>query len=78
MEKAIIQIGGGQLNVIDKREPNQLSLTKIEELLHGYFRQSGGPDKTLDILTFIRANRGYNMNKYIKQTGIQQPQQQLQ
>ena len=81
MEKATIQIGGGQLNVIDKREPNQLSLTKIEELLHGYFRQSGGADKTLDILTFIRANRGYNMNKYIKQTGIQppqQPQQQLQ
>jgi len=81
MEKATIQIGGGQLNVIDKREPNQLSLTKIEELLHGYFRQSGGPDKTLDILTFVRANRGYNMNKYIKQTGIQQsqqPQQQLQ
>jgi len=81
MEKATIQIGGGQLNVIDKREPNQLSLTKIEDLLHGYFRQSGGPDKTLDILTFIRANRGYNTNKYIKQTGIQppqQPQQQLQ
>jgi len=81
MEKATIQIGGGQLNVIDKREPNQLSLTKIEELLHGYFRQSGGADKTLDILTFVRANRGYNMNKYIKQTGIQQsqqPQQQLQ
>ena len=75
MEKATIQIGGGQLNVIDKREPNQLSLTKIEELLHGYFRQSGGADKTLDILTFVRANRGYNMNKYIKQTGIQQPQQ---
>ena len=75
MEKATIQIGGGQLNVIDKREPNQLSLTKIEELLHGYFRQSGGADKTLDILTFIRANRGYNMNKSIRQTGIQQPQQ---
>ena len=75
MEKATIQIGGGQLNVVDKREPNQLSLTKIEELLHGYFKQSGGGDKTLDILNFIRANRGYNINKYIKQTGIpQQPQ----
>lgn len=74
MEKATIQIGGGQLNVVDKREPNQLSLTTIEKLLHGYFKQSGGADKTLDILTFIRANRGYNMNKYIKQTGIQPPQ----
>jgi len=72
MEKATIQINGGQITVIDKREPNQLSLSKIEELLHGYFRQKGGPDQSLDIMTFIRSNRGYTMNKYLKQTGIQQ------
>jgi hypothetical protein len=78
MEKATIQIGGGQLNVIDKRDPNQLSLTKIEELLHGYFRQKGGQDQTLDIMTFIRANRGYSMSKSLKQSGIQQQQPQLQ
>ena len=75
MEKATIQIGGGQLHVIDKREPNQLSLTKIEALLHGYFKQSGGPDKTLDIMTFIRANRGCTTTKCIKQSGIPQPPQ---
>ena len=78
MEKATIQINGGQITVVDKREPNQLSLTKIEELLHGYFRQKGGQDQSLDIMTFIRSNRGYTMNKYLKQTGIQsQPPQQL-
>lgn len=70
MEKATIQIGGGQINVVDKREPNQLSLTKIEELLHGYFKQRGGKDETMDIMTFIRANRGYSTNKYLKQSGI--------
>lgn len=75
MEKATIQIGGGQINVIDKREPNQLSLTKIEELLHGYFRQRGGRDEAGDIMTFIRANRGYTMNKSLKQSGISTPQQ---
>jgi len=75
MEKATIQIGGGQLNVIDKREPNQLSLTKIEELLHGYFRQRGGRDEAAEIMTFIRANRGYTMNKQLKQSGIPQNQQ---
>jgi hypothetical protein len=75
MEKATIQIGGGQLNVVDKREPNQLSLTKIEDLLHGYFRQRGGRDETAEIMTYIRANRGYTINKYIKQTGLQAPQQ---
>ena len=72
MEKATIQINGGQITVVDKREPNQLSLTKIEELLHGYFRQKGGPDQSLDIMTFIRSNRGYTMNKNLKQSGIQQ------
>jgi hypothetical protein len=79
MEKATIQIGGGQINVIDKREPNQLSLTKLEELLHGYYRQKGGKDETMDIMTFIRANRGYTMNKSLRQSGITPaPQQQLQ
>jgi hypothetical protein len=78
MEKATIQIGGGQINVIDKREPNQLSLTKLEELLHGYYRQKGGKDETMDIMTFIRANRGYTMNKSLRQSGITPAQQQLQ
>jgi hypothetical protein len=75
MEKATIQIGGGQINVADKREPNQLSLTKVEELLHGYFRQRGGRDESAEIMTFIRANRGYTMNKSLKQSGIPAPQQ---
>ena len=70
MEKATIQIGGGQLNVVDKREPLPLSLTKIEELLHGYFRQRGGKDETMDVMTFIRANRGYTVTKSIKQSGL--------
>jgi len=72
MEKATIQIGGGNIHVVDKREPNQLSLTKIEDLLHGYFRQKGGKDETIDIMTFLRANRGYTMNKSLKQSNIQQ------
>ena len=81
MEKATIQIGGGQLNVIDKRDPNPLSLTKIEELLHGYFRQRGGRDESKEVMTYIRGNRGYTMNKSLKQSGILPPQntqQQLQ
>ena len=76
MEKATIQVGGGHINVIDKREPNQLSLTKIEDLLHGYFRQRGGKDEAKDIMTFIRANRGYNVSKSLKQSGITPPPQQ--
>ena len=78
MDKATIQIGGGHIHVIDKRDPNPLSLTKIEELLHGYFKQKGGRDEAPEIMTFIRGNRGYTMNKSLKQSGIIPPQQQLQ
>jgi hypothetical protein len=72
MEKATIQIGGGTLNVVERREPSQLSLTKVEDLLHGYFRQRGGKDETMDVMTYIKANRGHSINKYIKQSGITQ------
>jgi len=70
MEKATIQINGGNIHVVDKREPNPLSLTKIEELLHGYYRQKGGKDETMDIMTFIRANRGYSLSKSLKQSNL--------
>jgi hypothetical protein len=70
MEKATIQINGGHIQVIDKREPNPLSLTKIEELLHGYYRQKGGKDETMDIMTFIRGNRGYSLTKVLKQSNL--------
>jgi hypothetical protein len=73
MENATIQIGGGQLNVVDKREPGQLSLIKIEGLLHGFYKQRGGKDETEDVMRFIRANRGYSMNKYLKQSGMPTP-----
>ena len=68
MEKATIQIGGGNIHVVDKREPNPLSLTKIEGLLHGYYRQKGGKDETMDIMTYIRGNRGYSLSKSLKQS----------
>ena len=77
MENATIQIGGGNLHVIQKREPNPLSLSKVEELLHGYFRHKGGKDETMDIMTFIRANRGYTIAKTLKQSNLVQNKPQL-
>jgi hypothetical protein len=74
MEKATIQINNGRIHVVEKKEPNPLSLTRIEELLHGYYKQKGGKDETLDIMTFIRANRGYTSNKSLKQSGLQASQ----
>jgi len=80
MEKASIQIGGGKLQVIEKKEANPLTLSKMEELLHLYYRQNGGKDETQDIMRFIRANRGYSTTKALKQSGIppqQSPQKTL-
>lgn len=70
MEKATIQINNGTIRVADRREPNPLTMSKIEELLHGYFRQRGGKDETLDIMTFIRGNRGYTISRNLKQSNM--------
>lgn len=70
MENAKIQINGGTIQVADKREPNPLSLTAIERLLHSYYKQRGGKDETGDIMTFIRANRGYSISKNLKQSNL--------
>ena len=70
IENAIIQINGGQIRITTKREPNQLSLTRIEELISGYYKQRGGKDETKDIMLFIRANRGYSIAKSLKQSGM--------
>ena len=70
MEKAVIQINNGRIQVVEKKEPNQLSLTRVEEMLHGYFKHKGGKDETVEIMTFIKANRGYNINKMLKQSGM--------
>jgi hypothetical protein len=70
MENAVIQISGGRrLQVVERKEPNPLSLTQIESLLHGYYKQRTGKDETADIMTFIRGNRGYKHTKTIRQSG---------
>jgi hypothetical protein len=42
-------------------------------LLHLYYRQRGGKDETMDIMTFIRANRGYMTAKSLRQSGMPPP-----
>lgn len=73
MENANIQTHNGRIRIINKQEPKPLTLAKIEELLHLYYRKRGGKDETLDILTFIRANRGYTISKSLRQYGAPPP-----
>jgi len=70
MSHAVIQIGGGHLNVIEERTPRCLTLKSIEMLLHNYYAKKGHSvrDETDDILKYIRANRGSDSRKKLKQT----------
>jgi hypothetical protein len=78
IENATIQISGGQIRIQSKREPVQLSLVRVEELIGGYFKQRGGKDETKDIMLFLKANRGYNATKSLKQIGIAPKQLEIQ
>jgi len=75
MEKAIIQINGGQISIIEKKTPHPLSLSKVQEYLHSYYKQRGGRDETKDIMLFINANRGHSIVKTLKKSGIPTPVQ---
>jgi hypothetical protein len=70
MSHAVIQIGGGHLNVIEERTPRCLTLKSIEMLLHNYYAKKGHSirDETDDILKYIRANRGSDSKKKLKKT----------
>jgi hypothetical protein len=70
MSNAVIQIGGGHLNVIEERTPRCLTLKSIEMMLHSYYAKKGHSirDETDDILKYIRANRGSESRKRLKQT----------
>jgi hypothetical protein len=73
MENAVIQINGGHMNVVEEKNPKALSLTRIEELLHGYFLKKGGRDETNEIMSYIRGHRGVDICKKLRKSGMGQP-----
>ena len=70
MSNAVIQIGGGHLNMIEEKTPRCLTLRSIEQLLHGYYAKKGQTtrDETQDIMKYLRANRGFDKKKRLKKT----------
>jgi hypothetical protein len=68
MENAVIQISGGRLLVADEKHSNPLTLTRIEELLHGYYKSQAreATDETQQIMKYIKAERGYDTTKKLK------------
>lgn len=70
MEKAVIQIAGGRLTVGEEKHSSNLTLTKIEDLLHGYYKSQGreSTDETQAIMKYIKAERGAEVIKKLKKS----------
>jgi hypothetical protein len=69
MENAVIQIAGGRLVVNEEKHSQPLTLTRIEELLHGYYEAKGATgalDESQNIMKFIRKQRGFEVTKRLK------------
>ena len=70
MVNAIIQIAGGRLTVNEEKHANPLTLQRLESLLHEYFskRPAGSNDETSEIMAYIKANRGTNVETRLKKS----------
>jgi len=70
MVNAIIQIAGGRLTVNEEKHANPLTLQRLESLLHEYYSKQppGSNDETTDIMTFIKSNRGTNVETRLKKS----------
>jgi hypothetical protein len=70
MVNAIIQIAGGRLTVNEEKHANPLTLQRLESLLHEYFskKTAGSNDETTDIMAYIKANRGTNVETRLKKS----------
>jgi hypothetical protein len=68
MENAVIQISGGRLLVAEEKHSLPLTLTRIEELLHGYYKSQGreATDETAQIMKYLKAERGQEATKKLK------------
>jgi len=70
MMNAIIQITGGRLMVVEEKHAQPLTLQRLEVLLHEYFnkRPPGSTDETVDIMAYIKANRGATVETRLKKS----------
>jgi len=58
MEKATIQIGGGQLQCVDEKQSPGLTFDRLGDYLHSYFKEKGGHlDETEAILRYIKVKK---------------------
>ena len=67
-EKAVLQIAGGRILLVEEKTTKPLTFTSLELMLNEYYRQRGSPgrDETQDILKFIKGHRFVEVTAKLK------------
>jgi hypothetical protein len=70
LTNAIIQISGARLTLNQEKHAQALTLQRMEGLLHEYFskKPTGSNDETVDIMAYIKANRGSSVETRLKKS----------
>ena len=70
MTNAIIQISGGRLTVVEEKHSQPLTLQRLESLLHEFYntKPKGSDDETMEIMNFIKQNRGHVIETKLKKS----------
>jgi hypothetical protein len=70
LKHASLRVTGATLTCATRNKPNDLTWSFLEEQLHEYFKTSGVPDKTADIIRFLQTHRGGRTVEYLKKTTV--------
>jgi len=67
-EKAVLQIAGGRILLVEEKSTKPLTFTSLELMLNEYYRQRGSPgrDETDDIIKFIKGHRSVDVSTKLK------------
>jgi hypothetical protein len=70
MTNSVIQITGGRLTVAEEKHSQPLTLQRLESLLHEYYntKPAGSDDETMDIMSYIKNNRGHSIETRLKKS----------
>ena len=72
MSNAIIQISGGQLQIQEEKSTSSLTMKSLQESLLSFFKAHPElPDKTKELLDFIKNGRQVSVSNHLKK--LRQP-----
>lgn len=68
MKNAVIQVAGGRLTVGEEKHAQPLTLSRLQELLHGFYASQGrqSTDETQAIMNYIKNERGTTITQKLK------------